>query len=186
MATRGFVGFVAGKAEKIAYNHDDSYPAGVGLGVLAWLHAAMRAPDLLRQRIVALRVVSPDSWPTADDIERLSTYAGDPACPSPSLHWWELLWQTQGDVEKMLQAGVIVDASDFPVNSSHCEWGYVIDLDVMVFEVYRGQQLQPHNRGRFVTRQSLPGQWPVALLTGWPLNQLPGQDEFLDALASTC
>ncbi|MDP4510299.1 hypothetical protein [Nonomuraea turcica] len=183
MGARGFVGFVADKVEKISYTHDDSYPAGVGLGVLAWLRTAMQAPQVLRQRVAAVRVVSPDSSPTQDDIERLGTYTDTLSSTAPGRHWWELLWRTQGEPEAILEAGVIVDAGDLPANS-HCEWGYVVDLDSMVFEVYRGQQPQPHNRGRFVTENGPRDHCPAALVTGWPLDQLPNEEEFLDALSA--
>ncbi|MGP3920568.1 hypothetical protein [Nonomuraea sp. 10N515B] len=182
MATRGFVGFVADKAERITYIHDDSYPAGVGLAVLTWLRTATQARDVLWQQVVALRVVSPDTWPTQDDVRRLRTYADNPSASWPGRGWWELLWKTQGDPQAILEAGVLIDACDFPANS-HCEWGYLLDLDTGVFEVYRGPQLQPHNRGRFVTGQDSGEQWPAALVAGWPLDQLPDAKEFLDTLS---
>lgn len=37
MSTRGAVGIVKNGVEKIAYNHWDSYPSGVGLEVVEWL-----------------------------------------------------------------------------------------------------------------------------------------------------
>lgn len=62
MGTRGFVGFVVDGVEKIAYNHSDSYPGGLGEDVRAWLAGV----DLnaTRELAVALKVVQPDTEPT--------------------------------------------------------------------------------------------------------------------------
>ncbi|MFI6713568.1 hypothetical protein ACIBF7_44580 [Nonomuraea sp. NPDC050478] len=182
MASRGFVGFVADKTEKIAYNHYDSGPTGVGLIVLAWLRDAAQAPGMLRERVAALRVVDSNSTPTEDDIVRLGEYADayTSSCGVP--YWAGLLWKTQGDPEAMLRAGVIEDASSYPAESTDCEWGYLIDLDTQVFEVYRGQQAAPHHRGRFATQPHPDDHYPAALVTGWRFDQLPSDDEFLTTL----
>lgn len=183
MASRGFVGFVADRTEKIAYNHYDSGPDGVGLTVLAWLRTAVKAPDVLRERVAALRMVTSDQ-PTPADIERYGQYAVPYAASRVITTWMELLWRTQGDPELILQAGVIDDASSFPVDYPECEWGYVVDLDTGVFEVYRGRQAAPHNRGRFAASAHPCEQdyWPVALVTGWRFDQLPNDEDFLAAL----
>ncbi|MER7363498.1 hypothetical protein [Nonomuraea wenchangensis] len=178
MATRGFLGFVIDRTAKIAYAHDDTYPAGVGLLVLTWLRIAAPPLDGLRKQAAAVRVVSPTSRPTPGDVARLAQYTHP--CSSQVRHWWELLWQTQGDPEKILQAGVIEDASDFPADP-HCEWGYVIDLDNKVLEVYRGGQSRPHQRGRFASDASAGAPW---LVMGWTLEDLPTDREFLETLAS--
>lgn len=180
MASRGFVGFVADQTEKIAYNHYDSAPDGVGLIVLGWLRTASKAPDVLRERVVALQVVT-SGRPNKDDIERYGKYA-DPYVSSHVITWVELLWKTQGDPEAMLRAGVIDDASSYPVAYSECEWGYIVDLDTQVFEVYRGRQVAPHNRGRFATRPHPDDHYPAALVTGWRFDQLPSDEEFLTGL----
>lgn len=132
--------------------------------------------DALRGRVVALRVVT-SGRPTAGDIERYGQYA-DPYVSSHVITWVELLWKTQGDPEAMLRAGVIDDASSYP----ECEWGYIVDLDTQVFEVYRGRQAAPHSRGRFATRPHPDGHYPAALVTGWRFDQLPSDEGFLTAL----
>lgn len=184
VASRGFVGFVADHTEKIAYNHYDSVPSRVGLRVLAWLRTAVQQPQALRERVAALQVVHPASRPTADDIAWLRDYADPFLPPSRIISWLDLLWKTQGNPEAMLGAGVIEDASDYPADGSDCEWGYVIDLDTGVFEVYRGGQTGAHRRGRFAERPHRPGHCQAALVTGWPFDQLPGDREFLAALSN--
>lgn len=188
MGTRGFVGFVAGGTEKVAYNHWDSYPSGLGLDVLGWLRDA--DPERTRLEAHALRVVAADSVPTAEDVAALRPWTDLGVGGQSADDWYCLLRGTQGDPGATLQAGVLVDAGQFPRDSLFCEWGYVVDLDRDVFEAYRGFQTEPHDRGRFADRPpwrdepSFTGDvyYPVALAASWPLGALPTEEEFLAAL----
>ncbi|MFD8564670.1 hypothetical protein ACFV1N_46030 [Streptosporangium canum] len=190
MSTRGFVGFVSDDTEKIAYNHSDSNPKGLGLEVLEWLRSAVSdAKDpadgitQLRERVRALRVVDSESTPTEEDIARLKEFADQGVSRGKLTEWYVLLRATQGNPGEMLRAGVVEDAASFPLDSQFAEWGYLIDLDAEVFEVYRGFQDKPHERGRFAAREpERDDHWPVALVTSWPLTALPSRDTFLARL----
>lgn len=180
MGTRGFITFVADGQEKTAYNQFDSYPAGMGQDVLTWLRASLDAFDVMRERVKALRVVDDETPPTAEDIERLSKFADTHVSTGQLTEWYVLLRETQGNPHAMLEAGVIEDASAFPQDSLFAEWGYVIDLDQMVFEVYEGFQENPHSEGRFAGRgHGSGGYYPVKLVASWPLAELPSDDELL-------
>jgi hypothetical protein len=190
VGTRGFIGFVADGVEKIAYNHWDSYPEGLGADVLRWLRKVAGLDlgvDTLRASVRALRVVDPSSTPTAEDIERLRPFT-DLNVSSKSLDdWYCLLRGTQGDPAAMLRAGVIEDAFDFPTDSLFAEWGYVVDLDANVFEVYEGFQHSAHDKGRFAGRTDnrvSDGYYPVALVKSWPLAELPDDDSFAQSFES--
>ncbi|MFJ5532399.1 hypothetical protein [Streptomyces sp. NPDC093261] len=184
MSTRGFVGFVVDGQTKITYNHHDSYPAGLGQDVLTWLWANRHSlicslhrnetggpVDLVRK----LRVVDDDTPPTDQDIRALEPYTNlnvDGRHERPS--WYQLLHGTQGDIARMLAAGAIEDSSDFPADSLFAEWGYVVDLDNQVLEIYEGFQHAPHNDGRFADMApAREGYWPVRLVASWPLGGLP-------------
>lgn len=166
MSTRGFIGFVADGVEKIAYNHCDSYPEGVGLVVLRWLREVRDTGDLdgLAAAVRDLRVVRVDSTATAEEVGRYERYA-HPMGAGPVDDWYRLLRRTQGDPTLILEAGVIVDASGFP-NDPANKWGYVVDADVDVLEVCHG-----------------PGR--CAILGSWDFDLLPTDSEFLAALAET-
>lgn len=196
MGTRGFVTFVIDGDEKTAYNHRDSYPDGLGLSVLRWLRtendrtAATGAQDWLRAITDAarsLRVVSPDSSPTAKDIERLRQWSWNRARHGGNKdlrdgqEWYDLLHETQGEPGLILEAGVIEDAGTFPQNSLFAEWGYVIDLDAGNFEVYEGFQRARHSKGRFAGKPGADGYSPVALKASWPLSELPDDSAFMAA-----
>jgi hypothetical protein len=178
MGTRGFITFVVDGEEKTAYNHFDSYPDGLGVDVLKWLHAARDSVSALRDQAKALRVVDPESTPTAEDIERLHKYA-DPRVSSQRLdEWYVLLRDTQGNPHAMLDAGVIEDASGFPADSLFAEWGYVVDLDAEVFEVYQGFQRAQHSKGRFARLDGDNGYYPVAKVRSWAFHELPTVEDF--------
>jgi hypothetical protein len=178
MSTRGFITFVAEGVEKTTYNHSDSYPGGLGADVLKWLRAATDSLSALREQVVALRVVDEESKPTTEDIDRLRKYANQRVGTQDLSDWYVLLRETQGNPHAMLDAGVIEDGSDFPADSLFAEWGYVVDLDAQVFEVYRGFQHQRHSKGRFASRDGHEGYAPVALVKSWPLSELPSDEEF--------
>lgn len=191
MGTRGLTGFVADGVEKIAYQQFDSYPGGVGVTVLEWLRSAAQDIPALREKVAALRVVNEDDKPTTEDVERLAGFADLNVSTQDPREWYVLLRETQGNPAAMLRAGAVLDASDFPLDSLFCEWGYLVDLDAETFEVYEGFQQSRHNRGRFASRggeqygdKGLPhgGYYPVALVKSWPLDKLPTRDEFLAAL----
>jgi len=187
LGTRGFIGFIIDGTEKIAYNHWDSYPSGAGADVLWWLSTT----DLTEARELAgaLRVVDSNSTPTAEDVERLRQFANLNVGRQSVDDWYVLLRETQGNPAAMLQAGVIEDGSLFPSDSLMAEWGYIVDFDAGVFEVYRGFQKAPHDKGRFAAREPYKPKhrpvveyWPCALVVSWPLDGLPSEKDFIDAV----
>jgi hypothetical protein len=98
----------------------------------------------------------------------------------------ELLEFATYDLDTLLQAGIIVDGSGYPVDSLVSEWGYLIDLDTATFEVYRGFQNQAHTAGRFAHRPPAhENYYPVALVASWPLADLPDRASFLALPAPT-
>jgi hypothetical protein len=182
MGTRGFISFVVDDIEKTAYNHNDSYPDGLGLDVLRWLRKAHEAGS--RRMARELRVVEPNSKPTAEDIERLRPYADLGVSTQKLDDWYVLLRHSQGDPAAMLDAGVIEDASEFPADSLFAEWGYVVDFDGRLFEVHKGFQDAPLSSGRFASRPPNPrsGYYPVALVRAWDFDSLPTDAEFIAAV----
>ena len=104
--------------------------------------------------------------------------------------WYWLLRDLQGDPAAILDAGYALEAVEFPLDSLNAEWGYVVDVDAGTFEIYRGLQRLPHDKGRFARRGGmlhviLDGFYPVALAASWPLDALPTEEEFLTVLAQS-
>lgn len=200
MSTRGFLGFVADNHETITYSHADSYPDYLGINVLDFARSVDDWGEVKRQA-AALVHVDDDTSPTPEQIERLTPYADfgvdthayDTATGRhverkvPS--WYQLLRETQGDPAAILAAGHADHAPEWPGDSLFCEWGYLIDLDQGVLEVYRGFQDEPHTEGRFQLRltprrQRGEGYYPVRRIASWPLADLPDTGAFLKALNS--
>lgn len=166
MSTRGFLTLVIDGQEKTGFNHWDSYPSGFGIDVLQWLRdSAVNQVDVVKQRARDLRLVTKAEATDAD------------------------VYDVGRDVGTLLAAGSLVDCSEFPLDSLFAEWGYVIDFDAAVFEVYRGFQTASHDKGRFASRpphhpeyrERLQSQyWPVALIKQWPFSALPMDRQFCE------
>ena len=71
----------------------------------------------------------------------------------------------------------------FAGDSLYCEYGYVIDLDRMMFEVYRGLNGEIISDGRFKSGdESLDksnGYQPIKLVKQYDINKLPSVEDFL-------
>lgn len=193
MGTRGFVGFAVDGVEKIAYNHWDSYPEGLGATVLDYLRAMVGEGNegLQRELAKALSVV-PDRGPTDGEREALAQFRDDSVggpITEPRQEWYKLLRGTQGEPGAILHAGYYEDAGDFPRDSLFCEWGYLVDFDNRVLEVYEGFRQSPPTEGRWVGAKplkdntSIGGQYhPVQRVAVFAFDELPTTDEFCKAL----
>lgn len=157
--TRGAFGFVVAEQEKISYCHRDSYPAWHGVRTLQWL----RSIDFgwAREAALATRVVAGE---TAEEEEE----------------WYERLHDAQGDLGAMLEAGIILDASEFPLDSLFCEWAYIVDFDADRFEVYEGFQKDLPTAGRWAGKPTERSEYKAVQLVGsWPLDNLPTDEELI-------
>lgn len=190
MGTRGFVGFAVGGELKIAYNHWDSYPSGLGLDVLSWLRGELAAEEsgivsAWRTQAKALTAV-PDRAPTDEERTRLAKFRDDRVggpIHDPREEWYKLLRETQGKPGAILEAGYFEDAKDFPLDSLFCEYGYLVDLDGEHLEVYEGFQRAPVTSGRWAGRQGDdPEYYPVRLRMRIAFDALPADREFVDLL----
>lgn len=194
MGTRGFTGFVVDDEVKISYQQFDSYPSGVGMDVLKWLRVAVDSVTALRERVRQIEMVQEDSKPTAAQIEKFRKYADERVGSGSVQEWYSLLRENQGRPDRFVEAGVMLDAGDFPLDSLFAEWGYVVDLDAETFEVYRGFQASNENPtiiGRWADQVPDPDDaarqdkihgyhyLPVSRVALWPLNELPTDEEFL-------
>jgi hypothetical protein len=160
VSTNGTFGFVIDGQTKVAYNHSDSYPSGLGVDVLGWLRRSLATrPDVLAHQARALRVVEMDSEPSDEDIRQLKRfYNPNVGGPSDRPTWYQLLRETQGDPDAILAAGVIEDASAYV----GIEYAYLVDFDQRVF----------------VARDP----FDVSLGGTWPFDALPSNGQLIAAL----
>jgi hypothetical protein len=182
MATRGILGFVYDGKLKCQYNHRGSGPSGLGLRMLSFAKRNRRATIQLPASVLSLKVVSQATPPSPLDFERLRSYADLSVSTGQTDEWYVLLRRTQGDPDRILQSGYIEDGSSFAKDSLSCQWGYILDTDRSVLEVYRGSQTEQHHDGRFASHESLGGWFPIRLVATYPYLDLPGPDRFVQEL----
>lgn len=184
MGTRGFLGFVANDHETIAYNHCDSYPDALGLTVLNYARS-IEDLDAAKQQAAVIVHVSDEVPPTDEQIEALRPYMNTSVgWKMPRPDWYQLLRESQGDPAAMLAAGHVEHKPEWPADSLFCEWGYLIDFDRGVLQVYRGFQTSPHTTGRFHDRKTSDGSsgyGPVRLIATYALDSLPDDAAFIHA-----
>ena len=174
------------------YGQWDGYPAGQGLKVLAFL----RQVDLDRfaQRLQALR------WATPEDLAaalRSLGIEGEWMNLAQSEAWERTFPQwsrdTGADVLTLVYEGrahAVVDERDFALDGLFCEWAYLIDLDARALEVYRGFFPDGAAVGRFADQRERRDAGdrsydPVSLVASFPLDNLPGDEEFLATFHET-
>lgn len=165
MGTRGAYGFRIDGADKLSYNHFDSYPDALGDDVAAFIQN--HTDDELRRFAKAIRLV-PDS---DKNYSRLRPY--------------------QGDLEALLRDGVfeMVDAREFPKDSLWCEWAYIINLDDGVLEVCKGfnkEKDAQHPRYAVDAPNEIFGDnyYGVRLLAAIPLSVIRATSSLVDLLQS--
>lgn len=184
MGTRGLMAVHVDGQTTGSYNHFDSYPSGLGADIVSFLRTAFIEQAAEQARM--LIPVTEDAEPTTEQINRcISLGLCDPSV-GDGLDWYSLLRNQQGDMGKTLETGFILDGTSFANDSLFCEWGYVVDFDAGVFEVYRGFQTTPHNEGKFARDEDDRGYYPIRLVASFPLDNIPDDwekvvEENLDA-----
>lgn len=182
MSTRGLVGFVVDGQVKCTYNHSDSYPTYTGLRIAEFVREvdAVDGWDDVAAAARSLKLIDPDSGrgPSEDEKLHLMRWANFSVNAQSSDDWYCLLRGTQGRPDEMLACGIIEDSTNFGLYSTWCEWGYLIDLDRRVLEVYRGSLHEMHNQGRWVDgRLTWPDDECERDEQGRSRGQLMGEDE---------
>jgi hypothetical protein len=188
MGTRGTFGVRINGKDKLMYNHFDSYPSGLGCGILTAVKKILKRKtglQWLKKHAERLRLVPSDSVPTEEEKELLRPYADLRVSNQSEDDWYCLLRNLQGDLTNTLKVGIGIDSSNFITDSLFCEWGYIINLDDDVLEVYKGFQKDPHNKGRYGNwKPDAPAYkggakyFACALVATFPLSDLPSDDVF--------
>jgi hypothetical protein len=173
------MGVRIGGVDKITYNHFDSYPSGLGESIVSDVRALLRDPgiDGFKQLATALRVVDEQTdKPTDADIARLKQFTDLAVSERSEQDWYCLTRHLQGEFAMTLKVGLMIDSHNFMANSLFCEFAYIVNLDEMSFECYRGFQHAPHQKGRYANMERSPSRsdyWPVALVGNFDLADIP-------------
>jgi len=182
MGTRGVFGFHKNGVDKIAYNHYDSYPTGLGDLVKEFV---TKHSDDMNKIFNRIEMVDENSKPTPEQIEECREFSDIGVGEQSMTDWYCLLYKAQGNLEAYADGlKYMVDYAGFLKDSLFCEWGYVINLTTKRLEIYRGFQHKPQeNRYKVTTRQDnlekhgeKNGYFNCALIREIPLSQVRNFD----------
>lgn len=190
MGTRGTYGLRKNDKDKLAYNHSDSYPEWLGdkivkaireMGIdrLNTLYKLIEMVDET-DKITKLhyeRAIRTGIFTHAKEVEQDSivTMVGQKS-------YYSLLRSIQGDLFGHEKVGLMIDNGDFIYDSLFCEWGYIINLDTNMLEVYKGFQGAKHTDGRYADGKPKPYTphyegastlYPCRLIAEFPLDDIP-------------
>lgn len=191
MGTRGIMGFRVKGADRLSYNHFDSYPSGLGVSILNDLKDMLGDWGLenLKTRANQVKLVDEDTTPTADEMEAFAEHFDSRVSTGSPDEWYALLRELQGALMKTIDAGYMIDSHSFVNDSLFCEWGYIVNLDEEVFEIYQGFQTENHDKGRYALAEGITvkepsyeggdSYYPIALVASIPFAELPDEAGFL-------
>ncbi len=179
MGTRSAVIIFQDKKPKGYYNQFDGHPDSLGEEVLTELKKIDSMEGGWKQfaeNSKKVKLVSESKKPS-DELQKKYQSAGfhngGVSTGSPE-EWYSLLRELQGAnyLPAILSAEVehMVDGSNFPTDSLFCEYAYVIDLDKMVVEFYKGFQKKAQTGNRFGTKANEDGYFPCSKVGELALN----------------
>jgi hypothetical protein len=158
------------------YGQWDGYPSGQGETVLDFLGNTFHRPTFEAKLRAA-------SWITAEESEAINELGED----------WKLIWpqlsrDLGAEILQMVQdhdPGIkLKNSISFAADSLFCEWGYVIDLDKNVLEVYKGfnqEPLDPSERFYGATTEdpftNTEKYYPIRRVASYSLHSLPTQQQ---------
>lgn len=137
--------------------------------------------EQLKKNLIEVEEIDEKVPPTKEVQDRyisLRYYNSNVSNQSPT-DWYCLLRNIQGidTFSEIIKGNLkhISNNADFFKDSLFCEWGYLINLDTMKFEVYRGFQKSPQEGNRFGQEKIKQDYeyYPCALVTEFPLNSIP-------------
>jgi len=190
MGTRGAVGTHYSGEDKITYVHFDAFPTGLGEWIVRDIKKWLRDGTLddVKAKVAALKLVPEGYSPTDEEKEKLEPYVDLSVSEQSASDFYCMTRKLQGELDLILEAGIITDAADFILDSLFCEWAYIVNFDTEELEVYRGFQTEAHDKGRFHDKKLSADNYraaqyfPCALLATYPFDKIP--DDFGEQLES--
>ena len=177
MGTRGAYGFHKNGIDKITYNHYDSYPTGLGDDIKKFI--SNHSIDDINKIFNKIKMVKQNSKPTKKQVESCKKYANVNVSKGTVEDWYCLLREAQGNLEAYADdLAYMIDGGAFLKESLFCEWGYVINLDTNVLEIYRGFQTKPQLNRYFSNEHTdnIGEYYNCALVKEVPLGQVKDFD----------
>jgi len=154
MSTRGMYGIRKNGTDKATYNHFSSDPSHLGAKVIDFVKNMSDAELCLFYDNIVL--VDGDDIPSETDIEALRD-SGQYDGQYQKSPWRDWIRNSQGNFqmyESVVRSGkkvFMVDGRDFIKDSLYCEYAYIINLDTMRLEFWKGNQKMPQEGNRYGT-----------------------------------
>jgi len=170
MGTRGAYGFRIMGEDKLAYNHFDSYPSGLGKSVINEIRGASNEQILYAAHNIIM--VNEDVKPTKEQIEECERFSNFNV-GGGEVGWYQVLRDAQGDIgiyflnfqnadkvnvnvdtptgkeDNTMSLRYMIDSKEFVKDSLFCEYAYILNCDTMHLEVYKGFNKNPNAKGRY-------------------------------------
>jgi hypothetical protein len=182
MSTRGIFGLRKNETDKTTYNHYDSYPKELGKNIVDLCRrTSLEAFDKAFDNIV---LVDEIDKATPEQIKVVPADVSDFSIGSGQEDDWHcLLANANGKLEAYTEQGLtfMMEYSDFIKMSLFCEWGYIVNLDTGMLEVWKGLQKTPDSTNRYGTECD-EGYYPCRLINEIPLSTILGSTEIIDLI----
>jgi hypothetical protein len=133
--------------------------------------------DVLRERVDNLVLVEQSKPAPVSLTKKYAEFCDEKVASQQKTDWYCLLRNTQnGDNLPHILSGKLehmIDGREFVQDSLFCEYAYVIDLNLNIFDVYKGFQHFPTEGNIFGTQPDENGYYPVKQIASYPLNDIP-------------
>lgn len=185
MGTRGCYGFRKNGADKLTYNHFDSYPDCLGHTMVKFCKATSISE--LNEIFDKLILVNESAKPTAEQIKECKQYYDGNVSRKTVEDWYCLLRNAQGDLDAYKNGlKYMIDNCGFIKNSLWCEYAYIINLDTEELEFWVGDQDKPDIYNRYGVERD-GNYYPCKMMASYPLatislNEYSVQD-FVDCMS---
>lgn len=165
MGTRGLIGFKVDGKYSGYYNQYDSYPEGMGFGIVEFIKNRLLTKDnvdTMKRMVSNLEVVNSSNDPTLEDLSFYAEFHDKRV--SNGKDWYSLLRNLQG--EKCLDAILdyklhhMFDDMKFINDSLFCEYAYFLNFDNYTLELYEGFQKQDQLLNPFGNEKNNHGYYP--------------------------
>lgn len=193
MGTRGIFGLRKNGKDKISYNHYDSSPNC--LGEIMNDFVSDHDYDELSELFDRLELVDESfrtSQFTDEQKEKYKEYLKRKDFFNHSLTdnatgeditMYQFLREYQGNLERYFEIpeiDLMIDNNEFIKDSMFCEWGYIINLDNKVLEVWKGFQREPDLTNRY-GQEEISGYYPCKLVLEISFNEI--RDSFSQTIS---
>ena len=185
MGTRNLTAvYIDGEYKIAQYGQWDGYPEGQGLTALMFCRA-IADKDARAEIAEKFRKCS---WITQAEVDRRNAMITNGEVKNWGKEWPELHRDTGAEILAIVansEKGLALKNDlSFAADSLFCEWAWVIDLDAGTFEGYRGFNETPLTEEErfYFLRDKEEGEYHgIKLAAKWSLDDLPTNDDFLDA-----